>query len=355
MMPGRLRPLTTAIINIFYGLGLALMALMCGTVTYSWDWRLEVLVWSCLPVTALLVLGIPMVHESLRFLVGSGRLPEARRVAARIVATNGLDWPQGIEGLGAEPSAAFCANAASDSFLSAQDEDVTVTTSGRSCRCGGRRGEVGPCRLLLKPRYLIRTVALMVCWVGGSASYYGLTFIAGNLSRDLYTNIVLLALVDAVSWLLPAVLMPVLGRLGTLRLSFVLAGVTLGLCTLLHHGSKLLLGMVLLGRAANDIAFLTTFVVAVEIFPTECRATALGVSQFGGRLCSALAPLLSLVPARTACFIFGGLSLAAAAACTLAMPETGGQGMDDVASVATATEAGVSVCRPHCSSEMADA
>eukprot|EP00747_Dinoflagellata_sp_TGD_P104778 gnl/TRDRNA2_/TRDRNA2_169350_c10_seq1.p1 gnl/TRDRNA2_/TRDRNA2_169350_c10~~gnl/TRDRNA2_/TRDRNA2_169350_c10_seq1.p1 ORF type:complete len:250 (+),score=4.76 gnl/TRDRNA2_/TRDRNA2_169350_c10_seq1:75-752(+) len=183
------------------------------------------------------------------------------------------------------------------------------------------------CGNLCRQKLLIRTAAISVCWIAGCLSYFGLAFSAGNLSSDLYANMGLLALVDVVGYFLPAPLVVSLGRVGAQKAAFSTASALLIICSFLHRGSLALLGCVLCGRLAVDVAFSTNLILSMECFPTECRSTAFGVSQFAGRFGTLFAPFMSLIPATIACPIFGSLCVLAAA-CTCLLPETSGRGME---------------------------
>lgn len=160
---------------------------------------------------------------------------------------------------------------------------------------------------------------LALCFLACGMGSYGLSYSAGKLSENLYTNSVLLNGADILGYVC------VLGADFTGRKtfqcgSFLLAGATLLLCGWLAPGSWPLVACAMLGRIGLNVCFTTIYVALAEVFPSSCHKTVLPICQVAARLGGVLAPFCGTQPAKVSCPIFGAACLVAAVA-TLSLPE----------------------------------
>jgi len=185
-------------------------------------------------------------------------------------------------------------------------------------------------RKILRPSLRAATVSLFFCWFIVTLVYYGLAFSADALSGDVYTNSILLALVEFPAYIALHFSMdhPRIGRRGSQLASFALAGIALLLIAAFPDGPiELVLAMI--GKLGATAAFVVVYVFAGELFPTDVRGTGLGCCNVFARLGGILAPQILNLPTSVALLMFGALS-AAAGFLTLGLTETLGQPLKDV-------------------------
>lgn len=194
-----------------------------------------------------------------------------------------------------------------------------------------------PMRTICRQPLLLRAVMSSMGWTAANLGYYGLSYSAGNLSQDVYTNVGLFSVADMVGYLLSMPAVHWFGRRGTQICSFLAAAVALGVCGVLPSGSWALVACAVAGRFFLDICFTTVYILTVECFPTECRNTAVGACNFVARLVALLAPLCGKLPVFVSCPIFGGVCLLAAFA-TIMLPETSAGPLEAVVTESLAPE-----------------
>lgn len=300
-LPGHLRGKCMAGLNAAYSIGAAAQAALCGTVTRTMGWQLESFLWY-IPAFAAVLFGVPLVGESLRLLVARGRLDEAHNLLARIAKTNGVEEAaRGVELVVAKDVAGDAA---------AVD--------------GGAEGSAQ--QSLFSKEMFPRAIALATCFAACSMTFYGLSYSAGALSPDLYTNSVLLNLVDLLGYAM-ALGVDYFGRRATQGVCFLISGVCLLLCGVLQPGSWAIISCALVGRLCVDACYTVVYILIVELFPTSCRSGATGLCLLAARLGGLFAPLCRDLPAAISCPIFGAMCLLSALL-TFSLPETTGTKAD---------------------------
>merc|ERR1712232_1108564 len=121
-----------------------------------------------------------------------------------------------------------------------------------------------PFQMLLSQQYRLRFALTCLCWVAVAVGYYGLSFAAGSLSDNVYENMFLFAVADCIGFLVPALLVPVLGSQQQTQLwALSLSGVLLFLCGVLpsHHWS--VGACAVLARLSIDVAFSCVYFLVV--------------------------------------------------------------------------------------------
>mmetsp|Transcript_69668 Transcript_69668/g.180726 ORF Transcript_69668/g.180726 Transcript_69668/m.180726 type:complete len:537 (-) Transcript_69668:120-1730(-) len=266
-------------LNIGSSLVSATMALACGFATKSWDWRWELLLWCGLPMAFAAFVGIPCTSDSLN-------VPGAAEQREEAYKETDDEAP-----------------------LSDILADAQTSKSG-----------AGGSSALLSAAMISRIGALATCFGACALGFYGLSYSAGELSPDVYTNSALLALIDVFGFI-AALSADSLGRRVVQSCAFGAAAACLLLCGFFETGSALLMACALAGRLCLDVCFTMIYVAVTSSFPQSCQTAALGACQLAARLGGVFAPYCGTLPASVSCPAFGALCLAASVL-TLATPES---------------------------------
>lgn len=238
------------LLNIICAIWGILIAVIAGAVTRDISWRVEVLIWH-IPYVMILLLGPVLLNESPAFLKMSTMTTVAKASSASL-------------------------------YLKL---------------CGD-------------PSLRSRILATVPCWVAGTVGFYGLSYSAGSLSSNLYTNLALLSVADLIGYLNAGPLIARFGARKTQMLSFTFAAALLFICTLLPPG-HLRVAVAIPGRLALDVAFTTIYILLLHCFPPEVRGSAAGLANFGARCAGLITPLFSLMHMVTCCLIMAGFCVLA--------------------------------------------
>lgn len=298
-IPADKKNVFTVLLNIAQGAGLVFMCWVFGNVTIRWSWEKEVLLWAS-PIVVFMAAESFLLHESPKFLATKGQWKKAREVIHRIARFNGVNQLTKAE----------------------EGEFQKIELQGGTTPAPAMKRE-SPFAVLWQPMNRSRLLLCTVCWIALALGFNGLTYSAGNFSPNLHLNMALLASADMVGSAIPMVIAPRLGLVRTQGHAIALSAVALGLCAVIPQGSQLLVGLCVLGRLLNITGFVTSFLLTSECFPTECRATALGICNFFARLSCLLAPILSDFSAKTALLVFA-ICGAVASAATSYLPDVDG-------------------------------
>lgn len=266
LLPERYRTTATCGINCLFSLGVIAIALTSTYLTPGWSWRRETAAWY-LPNLFLTIVGPFVLKES----------PAFRR-------------------------------------------DVEIPVVALPAVSGQSRGGLSERPPNPMQGLKWRMVTTCFCWSACVVGYYGLSYSAGNLSDDLCLNIVLLNLVDVVSYVFAMPVVTTLGGKKTQEWCFAGAGLVLCSLSFAQTGSRWVLVGVLCGRWFINLDFVTVFLLLMEHFPTECRSTAFGLANLTSRLAGMAAPVCALVPAHTTFRCIGSLTAMASIA-TRALPD----------------------------------
>lgn len=165
-------------------------------------------------------------------------------------------------------------------------------------------------------------IKLATCFLACGCGSYGLSYSAGKLSENLYTNSVLLNGADILGYV--AVLgADVLGRKAFQSSSFFLAAVCLLFCAVLQPGWNLI-ACAMVGRICLNVCFTTIYVALATVFPESSQKNVLPLCQITARVGGILAPMSGTLPAAVSCPAFGSLCMLAVVA-TLTLPERIGE------------------------------
>ncbi|CAJ1379410.1 unnamed protein product [Effrenium voratum] len=247
------------------------MALLCGTLTRSTDWRVEALIWFGLPIFVGLLLGFPDLGSVVR------GLPKA---------------------LGTAPATAPSAPRPSAAAPSAPEQ--------------GEGEEMSPA--------MRRDLAnLGVCFMATVFAYYGLSYSADSLSSNPFVSATLISGSDVLACLL-ASRAARWGLLRAQRAGFLTAAVALLACALGGVDSAFTMAMAILARMALSVVFVTIYVALAQIFPERYQKIALPTCEIMARVGGCLSPSCGTLPAHISLPMFGFACLVATRA-TMKLPD----------------------------------
>ena len=158
-------------------------------------------------------------------------------------------------------------------------------------------------------------VPLVLSWACVSASYYGLAYSAGALSKRVVLNFVLLNVADVPGYFAAGHLTKLAGTEAVMVLFSCLAGVSLVLVAL-----KAPAFVGIFGKFCTAGMFQQIYAMTTERFPAEVRATAFGVCRVAAMLATFFAPPLARTAERDpAAFLVFALMAGVVAACALVL------------------------------------
>jgi hypothetical protein len=291
---GRHRKILVASSMTAYAIGVCVLACLAWVLPM---WRHQ-----CFAIFAL---GLPVfgvcfwLPESPKWLEAQGRSQDTYRVIADIARYNGFPMSPLVDEVKPE-----------DKESGAAPEAAPLTD------------------LLLAPLHL-RIVVMCFSWFAASLAYFGLALNAGGLGGNIYVTSIIGALSEVPAYVIIVLCvdMPSVGR-KTLAIGFFLIGGSA--CVYAHTlplGASALIVAASVGRLAISGAFAIIYFWGVELFPTNIRASALGIQSFSARIAGIAAPIV--INESSSPMLFLGLPAIAAAVICLWMPETAGRPMPD--------------------------
>ena len=126
---------------------------------------------------------------------------------------------------------------------------------------------------------------LALCFLACGLGSYGLSYSAGQLSPNLYTNSVLLNGADILGYLL-LLGADSLGRKTFQTASYLLASLALLLCGLLQPGSGQIVACAMAGRICLNVSFGLIYVSLAEIFPESSQKMVLPLCRLKVGFCN---------------------------------------------------------------------
>jgi len=296
----------TMLIGIAIEMPFALGEMLLGLEAYFIrDWRTLQMV-SYLPLLGLLGLWWA-VPESVRWLVGVGRIKEASSIVRAAAKANGRDVPEHL--------------------LKAADLAVKEET-----KVEVEKTAASFLDLFRPSKIAVRTLNMCFQWFSATMCYYGLSFASTSLSGDAFTNFLLSVFIEIPSAICCIMVIDCWGRRPTLTFCQVVSGLACVVCGLLQGVQDpalqtLQLCLSLLGKFGASISFFIVYLYTAELFPTTVRNQAVGICSLVARIGGITALLLDLtkvywLPAPV--FIMGVIATVAGFLATL-FPETLGE------------------------------
>lgn len=261
-------------IEIPFALGEALLGIEAVIVR---NWRgLQILAY--LPLLVLLGLYW-LVPESTRWLIGQGRLEEAKKNIERAARENKRKVPYHL------------LKTAEMSEVDLGHDDppkpkVTVLD-------------------LFRPRVILfRTLNMCFQWFSVTMCYYGLAFASTSLSGNPYSNFFLSVLIEIPGYIFCILVMDCWGRRPILSFCQIVSGVACVICGLLQgvedEGLQAFqIFLSLIGKFGASASFAIVYVYTAELFPTVIRNQAVGTCSLVARIGGITSLLLDLLKVKT--------------------------------------------------------
>ncbi|CAD6195708.1 unnamed protein product [Caenorhabditis auriculariae] len=289
--PVSLRFFTSVYFGLTWVFGTCLLALV-GYLTPNWRYLMVVI---SLPNFVTAIVAYMLVPESLHFLVSSNK---RRRVAKWLIKARKYDGDELLGDLRAEDVVGNGPKKASKGFW----ELI--------------------CEMFEHKKFLVYTAAMVYLWIVDTFIYFGLSFYAKDLAGSFYLNFVLMSLVEAPAYVFAPIMMNRHGRRLLVCFSHVIAGMSfLGI---VFFDEALHLPFWLIGKFSISCSFMSIYVYASEIFPTDARNKCIGfcetMSRIGGMLSPHLGSLAQITPSLPA-ITLSGISVLGGVL-TFLLPET---------------------------------
>eukprot|EP00090_Calanus_glacialis_P003552 TRINITY_DN1261_c0_g1_i5.p1 TRINITY_DN1261_c0_g1~~TRINITY_DN1261_c0_g1_i5.p1 ORF type:complete len:603 (-),score=150.76 TRINITY_DN1261_c0_g1_i5:95-1903(-) len=271
--------------------------------------------WTTLQIVAylplLLLLGLYwVVPESVRWLIGAGRLEEAKAIIENAAKANGREVPVHLF------KTATIASSELENVKHAEAPEVKATVLD-----------------LFRPtKMALRTINMCFQWFSVTMCYYGLSFASTSLAGDKFSNYFLSVLIEIPGYIFCILVMDSWGRRPILSFCQAMSGIACIFCGLLQgqtdpglQGLQVFLSLI--GKFGASASFAIVYVYTAEMFPTVIRNQAVGtcslVARIGG-ITSLLLDLLKVYWLPAPVFIMGVVATTAGALAVF-FPETLGE------------------------------
>jgi len=294
----------TMLIGVTMGIPYALGKAVFGVEAFFVrDWRTLQIV-AHLPLIFLLGLYW-VVPESVRWLIGAGKLEDVKKIVEDAAKANGREVPVHL--------------------LKA----ATIVYADKTKNVKKSEGKVTVIDLFNTKKMALRTVNMYYQWVSVTICYYGLSFASTSFSGDAITNFFLSDLVEIPGYIFCILVMYSWGRRPILSFCQLVSGIACIFCGLLQGQTNptlvgLQMFLSLIGKFGASATFAVVYVYTAEMFPTVIRNQAVGtcslMARIGG-LISFSFNLLSPYWLPAPVFIMGLLSTTAGALAVF-LPET---------------------------------
>lgn len=135
------------------------------------------------------------------------------------------------------------------------------------------------------------TIMSLLLWMLTSVGYFALSLDSPNLHGDAYLNCFLSALIEVPAYFTAWLLLRILPRRYIIAGVLVLGGGVLLLIQLVPEDYNFLsIGLVMLGKFGVTSAFSMLYVFTAELYPTQVRNMAVGITSMASRVGSIIAP-----------------------------------------------------------------
>ncbi|KAH6809372.1 organic cation/carnitine transporter1 [Perilla frutescens var. frutescens] len=276
-------------------------------------WRNLYRIISILPLLYSILILMPFVSESPRWLLVRGRSEEALDVLRRYARINGKELPPNLSLL--EPS-----------------------INEKMAACKGEHN-ASPIERLWNTRWAVRRMTMvMLTGFGIGFVYYGVQLNVENLNFNLYFTVAINAMMEIPAVFIGSVLLAFTNRRLLFSVSAFLTGISCILCIIFSRtgdknesessttkrGSLPQLLIEAIGFMAASTAFDVMYIYCVELFPTNVRNFCVSMLRQAVMLGASISPLLVVFGRSTpslSFFVFGVLSITSGLL-SLRLPET---------------------------------
>ncbi|KAL0308353.1 UNVERIFIED_CONTAM: Organic cation/carnitine transporter 7 [Sesamum radiatum] len=287
------------VFSSFWTVGTIFEAGLAWIIMPSFGWRWLVALSSGPSFIVLLLYCL--APESPRFLCMKGRTSEAYNILRKAALLNGTALPAG-------------------KLVSDQEQDqINESTASESTHLLSPRVDEpykykanSSSLFILFSSKLIRTnLLLWFLYFGNTFAYYGVILLTSELSSDqskcnsiklhseksqnasLYIDVFITSLAEVPGLILSAFIVDRMGRKFSMVIMFVLA--SLLLLPLLAHQNEILTTTLLFGaRTFVSATFVVACIYCPEVYPTNIRATGVGIATAIGRIGGMICPLVAV-------------------------------------------------------------
>lgn len=285
-IPTSNRGLWMVLISVFWTFGTVAEALLAWAVMPSLGWR-WLLGLSSVPLLVLLVF-YPFVPESPRYLAAKGKAEEALEVLKKVAHVNQKSLPVG---------------------QLYQENAIAVQEVGRKDLVNEA---VRLIKALFSSSMIRSTLLLWLVFFANAFTYYGLVLLTTQLSgqtascgaavnavqsmgesTDLYKGALVTSFAELPGLLVSAAIVDRFGRKKSMSVLFLVCGTAL-LPLIQPLAANTTIFLLFLARACITGTFTIVYIYAPEVYPTELRATGLGIANSFARIGGVLCPLVAV-------------------------------------------------------------
>jgi len=227
-------------------------------------WRMVSLIGSLLPLP--LVILYPFIPESPRWLLSTGRIEEAKKVAHKFAKSHGTklsddDW----------------------------NHVVKIETEGSKTQ----KKNYTLIDLFSKKRTRFVSIIIAQAWFTCSFLFYGMTLNIGNFFGNPYLNAFINSGIEILGNFM-ILLAPCFGKTKLLSLTLLLSGlacIASTLCSLFVKESMSAVVLAVFGKMNSQAVQLLVYAITAEIYPTLARGTGMSLGSMSARVGSSISPL----------------------------------------------------------------
>uniref|UniRef100_A0A7I4Y840 MFS domain-containing protein n=1 Tax=Haemonchus contortus TaxID=6289 RepID=A0A7I4Y840_HAECO len=139
-------------------------------------------------------------------------------------------------------------------------------------------------------RFLLYTIVLIYLWNCDTFIYFGLSLYSTHFAGNIYLNYLLVGLVEIPAYILSPMAMNRYGRRVVVALTHLLAAGTFFGLVFTPETAWIRTALWALGKFAISCSFMSIYVYASEIFPTNIRNLSIGFCEMMSRIGGILAP-----------------------------------------------------------------
>ncbi|PWA54795.1 General substrate transporter [Artemisia annua] len=292
------RGLWMVVLSTFWTVGTIMEASLAWWIMpkYGWRWLLGL---STIPYfIALLLYGL--VPESPRYLCTQGRLTEAYYILQKGAALNQKELPIGL--------------LISDQIIKVTSNNDTSESTEKlySTRKTSDFQRKTPSIIMLLSHRLIRTTLLLwLLYFCNTFSYYGIILLTSQLSigqsecepptlqsdnindPSLYVNVFITSLAELPGVAIAAFTLDRIGRKICMEI-LMICGFILLLPLVVHQNAIMTTGFLFGSRMFVSASFTVASIYAPEVYPTNVRATGVGITTAVGKIGGMVCPLIAV-------------------------------------------------------------